>query len=239
MALAYLVSPFFSLGIFLHILQDSFTTAKDRGCEWFYPLSRLVKRGIYDANWTKQHLHRNERVYFYQEDPKGIIEQADPDLREPGPNPTPWRRVYGPALNSRLLDRGFLWGSVALILVWLLAPDGSHLALLSNNPITFYVPYFVGYASLSIIYIAGDIDRRDRDKPTRIPELSFLKIPLFIVGIGLLATWFVLYRSEIWANLETIFSNWISILLGVVLVTLASLVVIKWQMRRGKAPAIV
>ena len=28
----YLVNPFFSLGIFLHMLQDSFTTAKDRGC---------------------------------------------------------------------------------------------------------------------------------------------------------------------------------------------------------------
>ena len=28
----YVVNPFFSLGIFLHMLQDSFTTAKDRGC---------------------------------------------------------------------------------------------------------------------------------------------------------------------------------------------------------------
>jgi hypothetical protein len=234
MALAYLVSPFFSLGIFLHVLQDSFTTAKDRGSEWFYPLSRLVKRGRHDANGTEQPLDPNERVYFYQEDPRGIIEHAAPDLREPGPSP--WRRVYGPALNSSLLDRGFLFGSVALILVWLLAPDGSHLALF-NNPITFYIPYLVGYASLFVIYMAGDLDRRDRDKPIRAPELSFLKIPLFIVGVGLLGTWFVLYRSEIWANLETIFSNWISILLGAVLIALVSLVLIKWQMR--KVPVIV
>ncbi|MFZ0966328.1 MAG: metal-dependent hydrolase [Candidatus Bathyarchaeia archaeon] len=82
-ALGYLVSPFFSLGIFLHALQDSFTTSKDRGCEWFYPVSRLVKRGQYDADGKPQDPDPNERVYFYQEDPKGIIEHADPDLRVP------------------------------------------------------------------------------------------------------------------------------------------------------------
>ena len=91
MALAYLVSPFISLGIFLHALQDSFTTSKDRGCEWFYPLTRLVKRGRYDDSGTEQPLDPNENVYFYQEDPEGLIEHADPDLREPGPSP--WRRV--------------------------------------------------------------------------------------------------------------------------------------------------
>jgi hypothetical protein len=124
-------------------------------------------------------------------------------------------------------------------MVWLLAPDGLHLALLSNNPISFYVPFIVGYASLSIIYIAGELDRRDSPKPIRIPKLSILKFPLFIVGFILLGTWFVLYWNEIRANLETIFSNWISILLGVVLITLTCLVVIKWQTRRDKTPAMV
>ncbi|HEX7576251.1 MAG TPA: metal-dependent hydrolase [Candidatus Methanoperedens sp.] len=236
MALAYLVSPFFSLGIFLHILQDSFTTSKDRGCEWFYPLSRLVKRGRYDANAIEQPLDPKERVYYYQEDPKGLIDKADQDLRESGP--CPWRRVYGPALNSGLLDYGFLYGSLVLILVWLLAPDGSHLAILSNNPIIFYRPYLVGYFSLSIFYLAGELDRRDRNEP-RIQKLSFLKKPLFILGFILLVTWFVLYRSEIWANLATIFSNWISILLGAVLITFSSLILIEWKIRKGKDPAFV
>ena len=53
MAAGYLLSPFFALGIFLHSLQDSFTTVKDRGCEWFYPLSRRVKRGNLDL--TENH----------------------------------------------------------------------------------------------------------------------------------------------------------------------------------------
>lgn len=42
---AYLVSPLLSLGVFLYMLQDSFTTAKDRGVERFYPVTRLIRRG--------------------------------------------------------------------------------------------------------------------------------------------------------------------------------------------------
>ncbi len=232
-ALAYLASPFLALGMFLHVFQDSFTTSKDRGCEWFFPLTRLVKRGRYDASGSDEPSDPNERVYFYQEDPKGIIENADPDLREPGSFPTPWRRTYGPALNSNLLDRGFLFGSLALILVWLLAPDGSHLfALFSSSHVALYTA--VGFVPVAIIYAAGELDRKDRDKPQRIPEISFLKKPLLAAGLGLLGYWFFLIWGEIRANLDAIFSNWVSILLGGVMITLACLAVIKWQTRKGK-----
>lgn len=64
MALTYLVSPFLSLGIFLHVLQDSFTTVKDRGVEWFFPVTRLVKRGRYDCCGNKQQLDSMKKVYF-------------------------------------------------------------------------------------------------------------------------------------------------------------------------------
>jgi hypothetical protein len=228
MALAYLASPFLSLGIFLHVFQDSFTTSKDRGCEWFFPLTRLVKRGRYDAGGNEQPLEPNERVYFYQEDPKGIIDRADKDLSES--EPCPWRRTYGPALNSSLLDRVFLFGSMVIVFVWLLVPDGSHIALFSNFQFTIYI---LGYFSLFIIYIAGELDRRDRDKPL-IPGLSFLKKPLLAVGIFLFGYWLFLFWSEIHVNLDAIFSNWISILLAGVLVALASLILIKWQTRKGK-----
>ncbi len=67
--LGYLISPFFSLGIFLHMFQDSFTTAKDRGVEWFYLLTRLVKMGLYDEKMQQQPPHEKHRVYFYQRDP--------------------------------------------------------------------------------------------------------------------------------------------------------------------------
>jgi len=80
--------PFFALGIFLHALQDSFTTVKDRGCEWFYPLTRTLKLGTYDADGNPQPNIEPGKVYFYQEDVKGIIEKADPDLRILGDAPT-------------------------------------------------------------------------------------------------------------------------------------------------------
>ncbi len=228
-ALAYLESPFLSLGIFLHVFQDSFTTSKDRGCEWFFPLTRLVKRGRYDANGKEQPLNPKEHVYFYQEDPQGIIDHADPDLREPGPSP--WRRTYGPALNSNLLDRCFLSSSVVLIFFWLLVSSGSHIALFLDRQFPFYV---LGYLSLLIIYMAGELDRRDRDKPL-IPELNLLKKLLLVVGIFLFGYWTFLFWSEIQANLEAIFSDWMSILLGGIMVILACLVVIRWKTRRNES----
>jgi hypothetical protein len=237
MALGYLVSPFFSLGIFLHALQDSLTTSKDRGCEWFYPISRLVKRGKVDANGNEQQLEPKEHVYFYQEDPKGLIEYADPDLREPGPSP--WRRVYGPALNSQLLDRGFLFGSIVLAAIWLLAPDLSHLSLFSQ-PMSFYYPFIAGYLFFGFVYWAGELDRRDRTKPLRIlpskmlEERNFLKKPLFVISLGFLATWFTLYRNEILTNIKTISSDWLSIALGISALILISLIIVQWEIRKGK-----
>ena len=235
-ALAYLVSPFLSLGIFLHMLQDSFTTSKDRGCEWFYPFSRLVKRGRYDLNGHPLPLDPNERVYFYHEDLWDRIEYAEPDLPEPE---APWRRVYGPALNSSLLDRGFLCGSIVLILVWLLIPDCSNLALWLKNPLEYYYPYLVALLGIVVLFASGELDRRDRDKPYRIPQLRILKIPLLIAGILLFVAGFALLWREIWANLEMIRPNWIPLLVGGLLVALTSFAVVKWQTRKSKALAIV
>jgi len=237
MALGYLVSPFFSLGIFLHALQDSLTTSKDRGCEWFYPFTRLVKRGRYDADGKEQPLEPNEHIYYYQEDPKGIIEHADPDLQEPGPSP--WRRVYGPALNSQLLDRGFLFGSIALVVLWLLVPNLSHLSMFSQ-PLTFYYPFAAGYLFFGFVYWSGELDRRDRTKPLGIlpkkmvEERNLLKKPLFIISLGFFVTWFILYRNEIWTNLQTISSNWLSLVLGAAAVFLVSFTIIKLETRKGK-----
>jgi len=240
-ALAYLVSPFLSLGIFLHMLLDSFTTSKDRGCEWFFPLSRRVKRGIYDPCEKPRSPDPNERIFFYHEDLQAVIEYAEPGLPEP---PSPWRRVYGPALNSSLLDRGFLCGAIVIILVWLLAPDLSNLVLFSNN-LAECVPHIVGYFSVGALFFAGELDRRDQEAPLGKTQLdflrniSFLKIPLIIGGGFLCVIWFAMYRSEILANLEAIGSNWISILFAVLLVVISSFAMIKLQTRRGKPPAIV
>jgi hypothetical protein len=241
MALFYLVSPFLALGIFLHMLLDSFTTSKDRGCEWFWPLSRLVKRGLYDYNMKPQTLDPKERVYFYQEDVKAVIEYAEPDLPEPE---SPWRRVYGPALNSNLLDRGFLCGAIGLTMVWILTQYFSNSTLLVDN-LSKCVSLLIACFSIIALFIGGELDRRDQEAPfgkTQLDPLrkvSFLKFPLVILGGFLAVLWLILYRKEILANLELISSNWIPILAAGLIVTISSIAIVKWHTRKSQAPAIV
>lgn len=233
MALAYLVSPFLSLGIFLHALLDSFTTAKDRGCEWFWPVTRLVKRGRKDANGNDVPLDPTEHVYYYQEDPKGLLENPNPNLRKLGDRPVPWRRTYGPALNSQLLDRGFLFGSIAIILIWSFAPGGTHLAiLLACFP--QLVRYLVGGMSIVIILVAGELDRGDRAKPLRVPGLAFMKVLLLVVGIALGCYCVFLSLTSILTNLEAIVTDWVSILLAALVVALLCPILVKWQTRDGR-----
>jgi LexA-binding, inner membrane-associated putative hydrolase len=239
MAIGYLLSPFFALGIFLHALQDSFTTAKDRGAEWFFPLTRLIKRGTLDTDGNKQPDVEPGKVYFYQEDPTGIIEYADPDLQEPDNQPTPWRRVYGPALNGCLLDRGFLVGSILIAIVWILTPDFSRVAVFKES-ISFYVPFIAGFAFFAMVYLSGELDRRDRKEPLKVIPKAMIKHrdvfkkPIFAVGVVFLLVWLVLYRQQIWANLESLSANWISLAFGVASVALVSVLVLKLGIAEGK-----
>ncbi len=220
---AYLVSPFLSLGVFLHMLQDSFTTAKDRGVEWFYPLTRLVKRGKFDADGNPQPSDPKEHVYFYQEDPMGIIEKADSDLRED--RPVPWRRVYGFAQNGHLLDRGFLFCSIVVILIWFVAPmNFARVILFRNYLLTNWLVWFVGYLSVLILFAAGETQRRDL--PAKLPQLKPIQLPLLIAGIILLVSWLALYGSQMLVNLENIFASPLPIVLGVILVPITAVLVV-------------
>jgi hypothetical protein len=232
MAVGYLLSPFFALGIFLHALQDSFTTVKDRGCEWFYPLTRTVKLGTLDADGNLQPNIEPGKIYFYQEDVKGIIEKADPDLRLPGDDPTPWRRTYGFALNSSLLDRGFLFGSITIIIIWLTMSVINH-SFVFSNAWTFYYPFIAGFAFFGLVYFAGELDRRDRKQPlkvipkTMIRHNNIFKKPLFIAGIVSFGIWIFLYRLEIWNNIRTVFNSWQLLALGAVSIAILSLIMIR------------
>ena len=243
MATGYLLSPFFALGIFLHTLQDSFTTVKDRGAEWFYPLTRWIKRGTLDANGNPEPNIEPGKLYFYQEDLKGIIEHADPDLQEPDDKPTPWRRIYGPALNSCLLDRGFLFGSIFLACTWLVLPDLSHLAVFAQ-PLPFYYPYLAAFAFFGLVYLSGELDRRDRKEPlkiipkTMIRHNNIFKKPLFIAGIVFLFVWLVLFRTSILTNVELVFANWFAIIVGLIVIVIVAFALIRLEMSAQKKKSV-
>jgi hypothetical protein len=235
MAFAYLGSPFLSLGIFLHVLLDSFTTVKDRGCEWFYPITRRVKRGRKDADGKDVPLVPTEHVYFYQEDPNGLLEDPNPNVRRPGDCPVPWRRTYGPALNSQLLDRGFCFGSLAIILVWLfVSSGGTHLAVLWAPLAQNYALYLAGYGSVAMIFASGELDRRTRVQPLTVQGLAWMKFTLLVAGIVIGGYGIFLCRIALLTNLEAIATDWFPILLVILVVALLFPILAKWQTRDGR-----
>jgi LexA-binding, inner membrane-associated putative hydrolase len=231
-AVVYILSPYLSLGVFLHALQDSFTTAKDRGVEWFYPLTRFVKRGKFDQNMNENPPDASSRIYFYQEDVLGYANAADPDLRE-GNRPVPWRRTYGFAQNGHLLDRGFLFGSLAIILIWAVYPFGFvHLRQFSDFISSSGAVWPVGYAWIVLLFAAGETQRRD--KLPKLPQLKPMQVPLFVLGLALFVVWVFLFGSEIASNLESIFADPVPVIAGVVAVPLVSRAIVWFHTRGGK-----
>lgn len=236
MAGVYIISPYLSLGIFLHVLQDSFTTVKDRGVEWFYPFTRLVKRGRVNCEGVEQPLDAKERIYFYQEDPPGLAKKADPDLQGHYDDcrPIPWRRVYGFAQNGQILDRSFLVGSIAVILIWLFAPDNTfHLGILSGIPSANYAVIGVGFVAIVTLFIAGELDRRGHGQ--RLGKFNRVKYPIFGLGIMLLVIWGMLMAKDIENNAMTIIlSNPVSLVMVMIIVPIAVFGVVKWKTMRGR-----
>jgi len=232
-----LISPIVSFGMFLHTLQDALTTVKDRGCEWLFPLTRLVKRGLKDAEGKDEPLDSKEHVYFYQEDSNGLLENADPDLRQSGDKPVPWRRTYGPALNGKLLDTGFLVGSIFLIILWVFVSSNSHASALENFLSQNWSTCLIGFGSISLVFASGELDRRFRPVASKTILIDNIlvdagKIFLFFVGFGLGLYELFNFRIALYRNL--IANDWLSILLGGLAITIIGFVIIKFETREGK-----
>lgn len=121
----FFVNQWLAVGAFLHSFLDSFTTEKDKGVEWLFPFSRLVKRGRFtlaaNSNGGKCTLElvdqkTSDRVSFLNEDSPEMTKFSTPDLVES--NPVPWRRTYGPAANNQIFDRWLAIGSFSLLIVY-------------------------------------------------------------------------------------------------------------------------
>jgi len=162
LGLVYLINPFLALGAFLHSLLDALTTARDRGVEWLYPFTRLVKKAVYDANGKRLPLDPKHKIYFQQNEVYGLTTKTTQDIK-PG-EALPWRRTYGPALSGRLLDQGVLIGSVALtLLLFLFSALGIHHFIdldLRSLSLSFTLPLLVGSVGGLAIFVGGEIDRK-------------------------------------------------------------------------------
>jgi hypothetical protein len=163
LGLLCLINPYLALGAFLHTFLDALTTARDRGVEWLFPFSRLVKRAAYDNSGNRLELDPKEKIYFLQNEIQILTNKTTKDLKPSGPL-LPWRRTYGPALSGRLLDLGIFVGSVGLtVLLLVFSALGFHQFIdLTIRPVDlhFYLPLLIGAAGIIVNFVGGEIDRK-------------------------------------------------------------------------------
>jgi hypothetical protein len=189
----FLINPYLALGAFCHTLLDGINTAKDRGVEWLYPFSRLVKKSRYDHQGKKIAFDIKTKLYMYQNDPVELTRKTAEDMKDF--TLRPWRRIYGPFYSGGILDIGIFVGSTALILFLTL------LSLLGVKTfIDFYQPpfsfNFIGPLSISVLGISlvlgvGETKRHIEAKrasraPPMLWKLSFFFSNFLIAcGVGL------------------------------------------------------
>jgi hypothetical protein len=189
LGLVYLVNPFLALGAFLHTLLDALTTARDRGVEWLYPFTRLVKRAVYDANGNRLELDPKQKIYFQQNEVFGLTRKTTQDIK-PGEQ-LPWRRTYGPALSGKLLDEGILVGSIALTLLLLLtsALGVRQFIDLSIHPLglSFTLPLVVGAVGGLMVFVGGEVDRKKQANHEKLDgtykAIFFLAVGIMTLGV--------------------------------------------------------
>jgi hypothetical protein len=190
LGLVYLVNPFVALGAFLHTFLDALTTARDRGVEWLYPFTRLVKRAVYDYDGKRLPLDPSHKIYLLQNELPVLTEKTTKDIK-PGEQMLPWRRTYGPALSGRLFDQGVFIGSITLLLLLLAfsALGFQQFIDITIRPLSlsFYVPFTLGVTGVVMNFLVGEIDRkklRKSFKPDReYKALFFLSLALIVFSV--------------------------------------------------------
>ena len=90
----------------------------------------------------------------------------------------------------------------------------------------------MGFGAIALLYAAGETQRRD--KQPKLPKLKPIQFPLLIVGVALLAFWFVLFGSKILQNLEIVFADPVLIIAGTVSVPIVAYLLVKWYTRDNK-----
>jgi hypothetical protein len=188
-----LINPYLALGAFCHTLLDGINTAKDRGVEWLYPFSRLVKKARYDHVGKKIAFDIKTRFYIYQNDPVELTRKTAEDMKLF--TIRPWRRIYGPFYSGGILDVGIFVGSTALILfLTLLSVFGVRTFIDFHQPqfsFNFIGPLLFGVLGISLVLGVGEIKRHIEAKrasraPPMLWKLSyFLSLSLIAFGVGL------------------------------------------------------
>jgi hypothetical protein len=191
--IVFLINPYLALGAFCHTLLDGINTAKDRGVEWLYPFSRLVKKAKYDQVGKKIAFDIKTKLYMYQNDPVELTRKTAEDMKDF--TLRPWRRIYGPFYSGGIFDIGLFVGSTALItFLTLLSVYGVRTFIdfyPSQFSFNFIGPLSIGALGISLVLGIGEIKRhKEAKKASRSPPMLyklsfFFSISLIVSGVGL------------------------------------------------------
>jgi hypothetical protein len=240
----FLINPYLALGAFCHTLLDGINTAKDRGVEWLYPFSRLVRKARYDHEGKRIAFDIKTKVYMYQNDPVELTRKTAEDMKDF--TLRPWRRIYGPFYSGGILDIGIFVGSTALILfLALLSVFGVKTFIDFCQPqfsFSFIGPLSIGVLGISLVLGVGEIKRhREAKRASRSPPMLyklsfFLSLSLIAFGVGLGA-----YLNP--SSYITFTSNLPYLAAGILVVFLTAFIVLKIyssksiaRMRNGHDP---
>ena len=188
--IVFLINPYLALGAFCHTLLDAINTAKDRGVEWLYPFSRLVKKARYDHEGKKIAPDIKTKIYMYQNDPVELTRKTAEDMKDY--TLRPWRRIYGPFYSGGILDIGIFVGSTVLILfLALLSVLGVRTFIDFYHPqlsFNFIVPLIMGVLGISLVLGVGETKRHIEAKrasraPPMLWKLSFF-LSNFLMAFG-------------------------------------------------------
>jgi hypothetical protein len=184
----FFVNVYLALGAFLHSFLDSFTTEKDKGVEWLFPFSRLVKRGRYtlaaksvDGECKLELIDQKprDRVCFINEDSPEMTQLADQDLKEP--KSVPWRRTYGPATNSQMLDKWLALASFSAFAIY--AFLNRDFALAGRNLLlsTQIIAPMMLLTGIVLLFLSGWLKK---NKQPRKLHLSFFVVGCFFLVLA-------------------------------------------------------
>ncbi len=225
------INQWLAFGAFLHCFIDSFTTEKDRGVEWLFPFSRLVKRGRYAllaksrGSGCKLELadqNPSDRVCFLNEDSPELSKLSVPELRES--KPVPWRRTYGPAVNNQLLDKWIGLGSYSLLVVYSLVNWNFSLAGISLIlSINIIAPACL-LIGIVLVYVGGWLKKKNKPQ-SRYLLLYASAVTLLLLSVVLAISQGVNYSSPI---------NPLFAIFAVATLTLEGVLVWRISIRRGK-----
>ena len=167
----FFVNIWLALGAFLHSFLDSFTTEKDRGVEWLFPFSRMVKRGRFTLEASSKDeecklelvdMKPPDRVCFINEDSPEATRLSDPDLKES--RAVPWRRTYGPASNGQLLDRWLVLVSFSLFALYALVTPDFVMAAKNLLLSTQIIPPMALLTGIVLVFLGGSLKRNNKNR---------------------------------------------------------------------------